>query len=216
MQRRNVVIIVVLLLLVTLYLVIMVYGLAKSDSAITIDSVKEGFASTLEKGLGALAPGIDGKDLSCNSQNLRSSFRLTRNSPSCVIDIPSAPSVAYRRGTLSVIRPGQRPPTIYVRSVMDDNPDIKIKCQPDSFDRDSSRLEVSYLPDGESAPEVDEICWVKQKLTKDEKKKGKSVPDVAIVVMTDPKHKNRGGKLTLTRICSVCSASQAQITLKWQ
>jgi hypothetical protein len=215
MERRQVVIIIVVVLLVLLYVLTLGYGLAKGDQKISTDSIADGFAGTLQGMLGGFAPGIDVGSLECNGQLLNRTFGLTRSHPSCVIKIPAEPKKKYRKATLTVTQPGSRPPAIYVRSSKSATArasGVRIKCLPD-FDReDNSRLEVSYLPDGEDAPSGNDICWIKKKVTETERRRGK-LPDVDISVMTDSTHKTRGAKLMLKRVCGGCSSSQYNIRL---
>lgn len=214
MERRKMVILVVMLLLVMLYLVTLGYGLAKGDHQRTLGSVIDGFASTLQGMLSAFTPKLDGNRLECNHQRLNTSFKLTQSSSRCVIDMASAkPSKeTYSKATLSVVQPGPRPPVIYVRSAKSDvnsTPGITINCQSDSAARARSRLEVIYMPDGD---DPDDICWIEQKLTASERKQGKRLPDVGIVVMQEDRHP----RLMLTRICNGCQVSEHTIWLKWK
>ncbi len=213
MERRKVVILVVLLLLVILYIVTLGYGLAKGDQQRSFGSVTDGFASVLQGMLSSFTPKLDGNRLECNNQRLNTSFKLTQSSSRCVIDMASAkPSEeTYSKGTLSVVQPGPKPPVIYVRSTKSDTKStagVTINCQPDSSARARSRLEVTYMPDGD---DPDDICWIEQKLTASERKQGKRLPDVGIVVMQEDRHPT----LTLTRICNGCQASEHTIWLKW-
>lgn len=212
MKRSHLLILLVMLLIVMLYLVSLGYGLAKGDPNRPVSSITGGFTSTLQGMLGGFTPRLDGSRLDCNNQRLDESFRLTQASPRCVIDLaPAKPgNETYSKGTLSIVQSGPKPPVIYVRSTRSDTNStgsIDIPCLTDITN--PSWLEVIYEPDNDNSGDK---CWIEQKLTASERDKGKTFPDVGIVVMQEDSQPT----LTLTRICNGCQASEHTIWLKWK
>lgn len=205
MERRKVIVIAVVILLGLLYVVTLGYGLALGDQKRPLSAVIKGFPSTLHDMLGSAAPKLNSRRMSCNSQFLNQSFRLTRDRPQCDIAMAAARpnDAAYSKGILSIKHPGTRPPAIYLRSPKSED------CLPDSIPLAPSRLEVTYKPEGK---EPDNTCWVKLKLSDTEIKQGKRFPDVSIVVL----QKDGNPKLTVKRFCVGCPSSAHTVGLSWQ
>jgi hypothetical protein len=199
----------IVLVLVLLYLASLGVGLSRDDGRRSLSDATAGVASALEGMLAGFAPRLDGSRLYCNQQRMDRAFSLNGDGANCNVDIKVVkPIEKYRKATLAV---AQADPalTVYVRSTKKDaakNRDITGDCNNEAIE--PRRLEIIYKPDGEDGGD----CWIKQELTAKEHRAGKTMPEVGIVVLTDPEDP-KGATLTLRHVCQGCSAAQAKLQL---
>jgi len=212
-ERRQWVVLGIVLVLVLLYMASLGVGLSRDDGRRSLSDATEGVASTLEGMLGRFAPRLDGSRLYCNQQRIDKEFSLNGNGANCNIDIKVVkPIEKYRKATLAVAQ-GNPLLTIYVRSSKSDTAQtagVTMDCKAEGVTRARTRLEIIYQPDGKDAGEP---CWIEQKLTAKEHRAGKTMPEVGIVVLTDPDNSQNGATLTLKHVCQGCSAAQAKLQL---
>jgi len=212
-ERRQWIVLGVVLLLVLLYLASLGAGLFRDDGRRSLSDATEGVASALEGMLGTFAPRLDGSRLYCNQQRIDRAFSLDGDGANCDIDIAARTSEKYRKGTLAVEQ-GNPALTIYVRSSKSDTAQtagVTMDCKAEGVTRARTRLEIIYQPDGEK--DAGESCWIEQKLTAKEHRAGKTMPEVGIVVLTDPDNPKNGATLTLKHVCQGCSVAQAKLQL---